>query len=212
MTSAPSDARLAYRLSKRVIDVVGSSVLLAVCVIPMTLVAIAVWASSPGPVLYRGRRVGRGGVEFVQFKFRSMRAECVELRNPDGSTVASTDDPRVTPIGRLLRRWSLDELPQLLNVLRGDMSLVGPRPDPPDALRCYRPQDFARLSVLPGLTGWAALHGRNTLAWERRRDLDLEYVQARCLWLDLKIMAQTPALVLLGTGVNGPKRQEGALR
>jgi lipopolysaccharide/colanic/teichoic acid biosynthesis glycosyltransferase len=212
MTMTPSDSRLAYRISKRVIDVVGSSALLAVSAVPMVLVAVAVRASARGPVLYRGRRVGVGGVEFLQLKFRSMRSECAELRNPDGSTVASTDDPRVTGVGRFLRRWSLDELPQLFNVLRGDMSLVGPRPDPPDALSRYRPQDFARLSVLPGLTGWAALHGRNTVSWERRRDLDLEYVQSCSLWMDLKIIAQTPGLVLLGTGVNGPKRQEGALR
>ncbi|MGA3264652.1 MAG: sugar transferase, partial [Terracidiphilus sp.] len=109
--------------------------------------------------------------------------------------------PRVTPVGRWLRKLSLDELPQLINVVRGEMSLVGPRPDVPDALNHYRADDHQRLSVKPGITGWAQIHGRNSLPWERRRDLDIEYIQKRSLWMDIRIVLHTIPMVLLGRGI-----------
>ena len=114
----------------------------------------------------------------------------------------------MTRIGRILRRSSLAELPQVLNVLMGDMSLVGPRPDPPSVVPLYRPEDFARLSVRPGLTGWAAVQGRNGLSWERRRDFDIEYVRERSMALDLKVLLLTARLVLSSQGVNSNGGEE----
>ena len=111
----------------------------------------------------------------------------------------------------MLRRTSLDELPQLINILCGDMSLVGPRPDPPAALDFYRPQDFDRLTVLPGLTGWAQIHGRNSVPWERRRDLDLEYVRRRGFLLDVTILVLTLPFLLTGRGVLAPGASEGSV-
>jgi lipopolysaccharide/colanic/teichoic acid biosynthesis glycosyltransferase len=193
----------AYDLAKRAIDVLGAGTALVMLGFPMVFIWAAVRASSPGPGLYRAPRVGRHGQSFTQLKFRSMAHGAPDLRNPDGSTVTGPSDRRVTPLGRWLRRWSLDELPQLINILRGDMSFVGPRPDPLDAVAHYREGDINRLSVLPGLTGWAAVNGRNRVSWERRRDLDLEYVRERSLRLDFRILAMTVALVIRGEGVHG---------
>lgn len=192
-----------HDVSKRLVDAMVAGLGLVTLGIPMIVIWAAVRASSPGPGLYRAPRMGRHGRPFTQLKFRSMAHGAPDLRNLDGSTVSGPSDRRVTPVGRWLRRWSLDELPQLINVLRGDMSLVGPRPDPPDAIAHYRAHDTERLSVLPGLTGWAAVHGRNRLSWERRRDLDLEYVRRRSLWLDFRIIVMTVALVVRGDGVHG---------
>lgn len=196
-----------YRVVKRALDVLGASVCLLLTS-PLTLCLMAlVRLDSPGPALYRSIRVGQGGRFFSQYKLRTMKQDAPDLRNADGSTLASSDDPRVTRVGRCLRRTSLDELPQFLNILRGEMSFVGPRPDPPDATTLYRPGDFARLSVLPGLTGWAAVQGRNALPWDRRRDLDVEYVTRRTTALDLAILLLTLKLVVTGQGVNSDERQ-----
>jgi lipopolysaccharide/colanic/teichoic acid biosynthesis glycosyltransferase len=171
-----------------------STPLLAAC-------ALGVRLSSPGPVLFCQPRVGRNGKLFRLYKFRSMYCGAPDLRRPDGSVFAGAEDPRVTPVGRFLRRTSLDELPQLLNVLRGDMSLVGPRPDLPDQVQCCTPGELRKLSVKPGLTGWAQIHGRNSIPWSERKRLDLEYVSRQCWRLDLKILLRTVPYVLLRRGV-----------
>ncbi len=196
-----------YGLLKRTFDLLGASVFLVLSS-PLTLgLMVLVRLDSPGPAIHRGLRVGQGGRFFIQYKIRTMVQDAPDLRNADGSTLASSHDPRVTRVGRFLRRTSLDELPQLFNIVRGDMSLVGPRPDPPDVTLLYRPGDFARLSVPPGLTGWAAVQGRNELPWERRRDLDVEYVEGRRATLDLKILFLTMQLVLTGRGVHSDSEQ-----
>ncbi len=112
-------------------------------------------------------------------------------RNPDGSAFAGETDPRVTPVGRILRRTSLDELPQLFNVLKGDMSLVGPRPDQVDQLRYYTDRERKKLEVRPGITGLAQISGRNSITWEQRKALDVEYVERKSFWLDLRILLKT---------------------
>jgi len=124
-----------------------------------------------------------------------------DIRNPDGSTFNAEDDPRVTQVGRFLRRTSLDELPQLFNVLKGEMSMVGPRPDLVDALSLYRPGDMRRLTVKPGITGWAAIHGRNAVRLDQRRALDLEYVDNFSLLLDFEILLRTVKVALTREGV-----------
>jgi undecaprenyl phosphate N,N'-diacetylbacillosamine 1-phosphate transferase len=194
---------------KRGFDVLFSLTLLVVLAPVLLLAALAVRLSSPGPILFRQKRLGRNGVPFTCYKFRTMYLNSPDLRNPDGSTYNAADDARVTPVGRFLRRSSLDELPQLINVLKGEMSVVGPRPDIVEALSLYRPGDEKRLEVKPGLTGWAAVHGRNAVPLERRRALDLEYVDNFSLLLDCEILLRTIPTILTGAGLFVPQTEEG---
>ena len=130
-------------------------------------------------------------------KFRTMHVDAQDLRNPDGSTVSCLNDPRVTKVGSFLRTTSLDELPQLVNILRGEMSFVGPRPDQVDQLRFYSPKEHRKLDVKPGLTGLAQISGRNGISWQKRKELDIAYVERRSLALDLSILCKTIPYVLL---------------
>ncbi len=193
---------------KRAFDLAGGALALALASPVMLLCAIAVWLDSGGPVTFTHDRLGLNGKPFRMLKFRSMYRNAADLRNPDGSTFNAQDDPRVTRAGRWLRRTSLDELPQLINVVRGEMSLIGPRPDIPDALNHYRADDHQRLKVKPGITGWAQIHGRNSLAWERRRDLDIEYVRNQSFWMDIRIILYTIPLVMLGHGIYNEKPEK----
>jgi len=181
---------------KRVVDIIISFVTLVVLSPLLLLVALAVRFTSPGPAFFRQRRLGKDGVPFTLCKFRSMFVDVPDIRNPDGSAYNAQDDPRVTPVGRFLRKTSLDELPQLINVLKGDMSLVGPRPDQVDQLQYYAEEEKRKLLVKPGITGLAQINGRNSIPWERRKRLDLEYVERQSLWLDLRILLRTIPYVL----------------
>ena len=159
--------------------------------------AAAIKLGSRGPVIYRQRRVGRDGVIFEMFKLRTMR----QGADPVGvGTAVTAGDPRVTAAGRLLRRFSLDELPNLFNVLRGDMRIVGPRATLPAQVELYTPRQLRRLDLRPGVTGWAQIHGRAEIPWEERIELDVWYVEHRSLGLDLKILARTPGALLGGAG------------
>ncbi|CAN5142117.1 N/A [soil metagenome] len=164
----------------------------------LAVAAVAIRLDSPGPMIYRQRRVGRGGQVFGLLKLRTM----VEGSDPVGIGVAITgNDPRVTRIGALLRRLSLDEVPNLVNVLRGEMSIVGPRPTIEAQVELYTPRQRRRLEVKPGITGWAQVNGRAALPWEERIELDLWYVDHRSLRLDLRILARTAWLLLTGRGL-----------
>lgn len=158
--------------------------------------AIIIRVDSPGPILFRQERVGRAGATFDVLKFRSM------VDDPRGNPVIP-DQRQVTRFGRVLRRWSLDELPQLLNVLHGEMSLVGPRPTLEYQVERYDERQRQRLAVRPGLTGLAQLSGRNSIPWTERIRWDLEYIQRQSPWFDLKLLALTPVAVLTGRGVSG---------
>jgi len=173
-----------------VIVVMVSIVAVPVCM----LCALAVALTSRGPVLFRQQRVGRQGRPFNVVKFRTM---------VDGDNPLVPDADLITPVGRVLRRLSFDELPQLLNVLRGDMSVVGPRPTLAYQVARYDQRQLQRLCVRPGLTGLAQVRGRNALSWSARIDFDLEYVRRRSLWMDLRILAATPVALLSGSGVEG---------
>jgi sugar transferase EpsL len=142
------------------------------------------------PVIYRMQRPGKNGLPFMLYKFRTMNNNFM----PDG--MMCSDGDRLTPLGKLLRRWSLDELPQLWNVLHGDMSLVGPRPLRMDYLPCFTDREFLRHSVLPGITGWAQVNGRNHTGWDQRLAYDVWYVENWSLWLDIRIMMRTAFQVL----------------
>ncbi len=186
----------------RIRDFLIVSALLLVLSPVLLACALAVRRSSPGPILFRQRRLGLHGRPFHVLKFRSMIHNAPDLRNADGSAYTGDDDPRVTAVGRFLRKTSLDELPQLFNVLRGDMSLVGPRPDQVDQIRFYTETEKRKLLVKPGITGLAQISGRNNITWERRKALDVEYVKHRSFWLDLAILARTVPYVLLRKDIN----------
>ncbi len=183
---------------RRALDIVLSAVAL-VLTAPLLLAAvIAIKLESRGPALYRQRRSGLNGEPFDMLKLRTM----VDGAEHIGAGLAvNANDSRITRVGALLRRTSLDELPNLLNVLRGEMSLVGPRPTLPAQVAQYTPRQRLRLSVKPGITGWAQINGRASLPWSERIELDLHYVEHRSLLLDLQILARTPALVLGGGGL-----------
>jgi lipopolysaccharide/colanic/teichoic acid biosynthesis glycosyltransferase len=164
----------------------------------LLLAAVAIKLGSRGPVLYRQRRVGLDGHEFEMLKLRTM----VEGSDPVGvGTVVTRDDPRVTAAGRVLRRTSLDEIPNLLNVLRGEMSIVGPRPTIPAQVRDYTLRQHRRHAVRPGITGWAQVQGRAGIPWEERIELDLWYADHRSTVLDARILLKTIWLLVTGHGL-----------
>jgi lipopolysaccharide/colanic/teichoic acid biosynthesis glycosyltransferase len=162
----------------------------------LALAGAAVKLTSRGPVLYRQTRVGKDDADFELLKLRTM---VVGAESQGAGFAVDRGDLRITPAGRLLRRLSLDELPQLWNVVRGDMSLVGPRPTLRYQVDRYTPRQQRRLEVKPGITGWAQVHGRAALPWGERIELDVWYVEHRSPWLDLKILAMTPLALFRGT-------------
>lgn len=190
----------------RIRDLLIALLALAVLSPVLLLCALLVRRSSPGPILFRQRRLGLLGRPFWLLKFRTMLDNAPELRNPDGSAYTGDDDPRLTRVGRWLRQTSLDELPQLFNVIRGDMSLVGPRPDQIDQLRFYTEAERRKLNTRPGITGLAQISGRNSISWERRKALDVAYVDQRSPWLDLRILLKTIPYVLLRKDINADVR------
>ncbi len=196
------------RAAKDALERAAAALLLAVLAPLMFAVAMLVRASGPGPVLFRQTRVGRGGAEFTCLKFRTMVADAEQLREQlehlneksDGVLFKIRRDPRITPIGRVLRKCSLDELPQLINVLRGEMSLVGPRPPLPQEAAQYTDEVRRRLAVKPGITGLWQVSGRSMLSWDESVRLDLSYVENWSPRLDAKILLQTTSAVVRGTG------------
>lgn len=192
---------------KRPLDMVLSLAILLALAPLMLIIAVCVRLSGPGPVLFRQTRIGLGGQPFTMLKFRSMHAdaerrlsEVIGQSERAGVCFKLARDPRVTPVGRILRRLSLDELPQLLNVLRGDMSLVGPRPGLPAEIAAYDAHARKRLGGLPGITGAWQVSGRADLSFEDMVVLDLDYLQGCSLWRDLRILAATFRAVLDGRG------------
>ena len=181
---------------KRLVDILGSGILLSLLAPIMLACAASVKISSPGPVLFKQERLGLRGIGFTLFKFRTMEVGAPDLRNPDGSAFSSSTDQRVTNVGHFLRNTSLDELPQLFNIFRGDMSLVGPRPDQIDQLQYYTPIELRKLEAKPGLTGLAQINGRNSISWQQRKELDVVYVEQQSMLLDLSIMCRTLPYVL----------------
>ncbi len=181
---------------KRAFDLAVASVLMVLGSPVMLALAVVIRLRLGSPVLFRDRRLGFRGRPFDLYKFRTM----TDGRGPDGELLP--DAERLVPLGVTLRRWSLDELPAFINVLRGEMSLVGPRPLPERYRDRFTPDQMRRHDVMPGVTGWAQVSGRNALDWPDRFDLDLWYVENRSLGLDLRILLRTVRLVLRGHGVS----------
>jgi lipopolysaccharide/colanic/teichoic acid biosynthesis glycosyltransferase len=196
-------------LLKRVVDLVMALALSAVLSPVCVLLALAIRLTSRGSILYRQTRCGLGGRRFTLYKFRSMRPdahlqlrELMPLNELDGPVFKIRDDPRCTPVGRIMRKFSLDELPQLINILKSDMSFVGPRPPLPEEVARYEPWQRRRLRMKPGLTCLWALEGRNKLNFRRWMELDLQYIDTWSPGLDWKILLRTIPVVLLGRGAS----------
>lgn len=192
-------------VAKRTLDVILAVILLAVFSPIMLIILVILSVTTRGKPIYKQVRVGKGGRRFVLYKFRTMvqNAEQIQslVRNElDGPVFKNRRDPRVTRFGRLLRKLSLDELPQLINVLKGDMSIVGPRPPVPREVSQYTPYQMRRLAVKPGLTGLWQISGRADLPFERWVELDLDYIRRSSLWFDLCIILRTPWAMLSGRG------------
>jgi lipopolysaccharide/colanic/teichoic acid biosynthesis glycosyltransferase len=225
--SAEASEKEIYFVCKRCADLCLSAVLLILLLPLLLLIAVLIKIDSSGPVLFTHERVGakrlqvRGQARWVvgnfrMHKFRSMVQDAdsamheayirdfvegrVQPNEKQGGKFKLTNDPRITRIGRVLRRTSLDELPQLLNVLKGEMSLVGPRPVPPYEVACYRPGDHKRLAALPGITGLWQVNGRCRVSFEEMIQMDLEYIRNASLWLDLEILLLTIPAVFCGRG------------
>jgi exopolysaccharide biosynthesis polyprenyl glycosylphosphotransferase len=201
-----SEARLA---AKRILDFTGALVGIILTGPIMLATAIAIRVTDPGPVLFRQVRAGRNGRTFTMLKFRSMvmdaekrKAELMHLNEMDGPVFKIKRDPRITAVGRFIRKTSIDELPQLFNILFGDMSLVGPRPPLPSEVDQYEPWQRRRLSVKPGLTGMWQVSGRNQIDFDEWMKMDLEYIDNWSLWLDLKIILKTVPAVVLRSGAS----------
>jgi len=190
----------------RALDVAGATLGLALTSPALAAAALAIKLEDGGPVLYRQERVGRDGEPFELLKLRTMVVGAEQI---GAGFAVDRGDPRITKAGRVLRRLSLDELPQLWNVLRGDMSLIGPRPTLRYQVEKYTERQRRRLEVRPGITGWAQIHGRATLPWDERIELDVWYVEHRSPNVDLKILLRTPLALFGGTykGVTGGWRE-----
>jgi len=208
--------RLDYRRLKRLIDFLLILLVLPLFCLLVLVLAIAFKLNSPGPVFYKQRRIGKDGVPFEMWKFRSMRVgndsqlhrehvqrlirENVRPSDLGVKSLKLKNDPRVTPLGRFLRVMSLDELPQLINVLRGEMSIVGPRPPLPYEYEIYNEWHRQRLSVLPGITGLWQVTAHNQVPFDEMVEIDLQYIESMSLWLDLKLIFLTPLEILHGKG------------
>jgi lipopolysaccharide/colanic/teichoic acid biosynthesis glycosyltransferase len=186
-------SRSMRRALKRAVDVVGAGAGLVVLAPAMTALGLLIRVDSPGPAIFKQERVGRDGKVFRLYKFRTMTTGAPIRFNPDGSTAVDATDARVTRVGRHLR-GALDELPQLVNVLVGDMSLVGPRPDMPTHAEMYTDRERTKLDVRPGITSLAAVLGRNEIQWKRRIAIDLDYLDHWSLTLDARVLLATVAL------------------
>jgi lipopolysaccharide/colanic/teichoic acid biosynthesis glycosyltransferase len=190
-----------YDAVKRVADIIVAAMALVVLSPVLLIVAVLVRARLGSPVVFRQLRPGRGGRAFTLYKFRTMRAPAP---GTSGLEAVASDAERSTPLGRVLRSTSLDELPQLINVLRGDMSVVGPRPLLPEYLDRYNAEQARRHEVRPGITGWAQVNGRNTVPWDERLAMDVWYVDHRSLALDTRIVFRTISRTASRTGISGP--------
>lgn len=197
-----------YRITKRLFGIVASTLALIIISPVLLIIALCIKIDDPhGPVFYMQERVGKDGKQFKIFKFRSMVSNADELLEElrakneiNGAMFKMKNDPRITKVGRVIRKYSLDELPQLVNVIKGDMSIVGPRPPLPSEVAEYTDYDKQRLMVTPGATGLWQVGGRNDVDFATMVQLDLTYIQHRSVWLDLKIMMKTVLIMIKPNG------------
>lgn len=182
---------------KRIFDIVLAIIALPFWLIILVVIGPMIYFQDKGSIFYNAPRLGKDGKIFIMYKFRSMKMNAPDLRNKDGSTFNAEDDPRLTKIGKFIRKTSLDETPQILNIIKGDMSLIGPRPDLPDAIDIYDDDDVQKLKVKPGITGYSQAYSRNSSGLKDKFAEDLYYVNNISLFLDIKILIKTVKTVIL---------------
>ena len=189
------------KIIKRGLDIVFSLLLLPFVIVVLIIMGPIIYFNDKGPIFYNALRLGFKGKTFKMYKLRSMKVDAPDIRNEDGSTFNSENDPRVTSIGEFIRKTSIDELPQIFNVLKGDMSFVGPRPDLPESIKLYDECELNRLDVLPGITGYSQAFVRNSVLWKERIKKDLYYTENISLILDIKIIIRTIKTVLFKANI-----------
>ena len=179
------------RVLKRFFDIASAVMALPLFLIILFIIGPAIYFEDKGPVFYNAPRLGKDGRIFKMYKFRSMKTGSPDIRNKDGSTFNSEDDMRLTRIGKFLRKTSLDETPQIINILKNDMSVIGPRPDLPEHLFAYEGDEERKLKIKPGITGYNQAFFRNTIPWKERIRNDIFYLDNLSIWLDIKILFRT---------------------
>lgn len=181
---------------KRAFDLISALIALPFWLIILLIIGPIIYFQDKGSIFYNAPRLGKDGKVFKMYKFRSMKMNAPDIRNEDGSTFNSEDDPRLTKIGKFIRKTSLDETPQLLNIIKGDMSIIGPRPDLPEHRELYVGNEERKLEIRPGITGYNQAYFRNTVPWKERIQNDIYYIDNLSLWLDIKIFFKTAVSVL----------------
>lgn len=181
---------------KRVIDIIISILFLPILLLSIIIFGPIIYLQDNGNIFYNSKRLGLNGRIFKMYKFRSMKLNAPDIRNNDGSTFNSEDDPRLIKIGKFIRKSSIDEIPQVLNVLKGDMSLIGPRPDLPEHYDMYTEEEKGKLAIRPGLSGYNQAYYRNTIPWKQRIKNDLYYIDKLSFMFDIKIIFKTIFIIL----------------
>ena len=181
---------------KRIFDLVLAIIALPFWLIILVVVGPMIFFQDKGSIFYNAPRLGKDGKIFKMYKFRSMKMNAPDLRNEDGSTFNAEDDPRLTKIGIFIRKTSLDETPQLLNIIKGDMSIIGPRPDLPEHMELYEGNEVRKLEIRPGVTGYNQAYFRNTIPWKERIKNDIYYIDHLTMWMDIKVFFKTAVSVL----------------
>lgn len=181
---------------KRIIDLVLAIIALPFWMIILIIIGPIIYIQDKGTIFYNAPRLGKDGRIFKMYKFRSMKMNAPDLRNEDGSTFNSEDDPRLTKIGIFIRKTSLDETPQLINIIKGDMSIIGPRPDLPEHMELYKGNEARKLEIRPGVTGFNQAYYRNTVPWKERIQNDIYYIDHLTMWLDIRVFLKTAISVL----------------
>ena len=209
MENILSKSYVTYWRKKRIFDLFVSIIILTFAIIPILFIALIIWIDDPhGSPIYKQKRVGRHGVLFDMYKFRSMyvdadkrKKELLDQNEMDGPVFKIKNDPRITRVGKFIRKYSIDELAQMFNVLKGDMSLVGPRPPLPEEFAEYTDYDKLKIIVTPGVTcTWQISDNRNNIPFSKWVEMDLDYLENRTTWGDLKIVFKTPLVMLKGSG------------
>lgn len=181
---------------KRIFDLVLAIIALPFWLIILVVVGPMIYFQDKGSIFYNAPRLGKDGNIFKMYKFRSMKMNAPDLRNEDGSTFNAEDDPRLTKIGKFIRKTSLDETPQLINIIKGDMSIIGPRPDLPEHMELYEGNEARKLEIRPGVTGYNQAYFRNTIPWKERIKNDVYYIDHLTMWMDIKVFFKTAVSVL----------------
>jgi lipopolysaccharide/colanic/teichoic acid biosynthesis glycosyltransferase len=185
-----------HNFFKRIFDLVLAIIALPFWLVILVIVGPIIFFQDKGSLFYNAPRLGKDGKIFKMYKFRSMKMNAPDLRNEDGSTFNAEDDPRLTKIGKFIRKTSLDETPQLINIIKGDMSIIGPRPDLPEHMALYEGNEARKLEIRPGVTGYNQAYFRNTIPWKERIKNDIYYIDHLTMWMDIKVFFKTAISVL----------------